>query len=64
MPGNTKDSVRRGADLQEKVKSIIKKVHYKYNLVLKGVCVCMSHLSDVIFFHAFKNSLLRFTSCI
>lgn len=60
MSGNTKDSLRRGADLQEKVNSIIEKVHFKYNLVLEGVCG--SHLSDVIFFlHAFKNSLLRFT---
>lgn len=48
MPGNRKDSVRKGEDLQEKVNSIIKKVHYKYNLVLEGVCG--SHLSDVIFF--------------
>lgn len=48
IPGNTKDSVKRGAVLQEKVNSIIKKLHYKYNLVLEGVCG--SHLSDVIFF--------------
>lgn len=39
MSGNTEHSLRRGADLQGKVNSIIKKVHYKYNLVLEGVCV-------------------------
>lgn len=55
MPGNTKDSVKRGAVLQEKVNSIIKKLHYKYNLVLEGVCG--SHLSDVIFFSINSRTL-------
>lgn len=63
MSENTKDSLRRGADLQEKVSSTIKTIHYKYSLLLE--CVSRGgHLSDVIFFHTFKNSPLRFTCCI
>lgn len=46
---NTKDSLRRGADLQEKVNSIIKTIHYKYSLLLE--CVSRGgHLGDMIFF--------------
>lgn len=49
MSENTKDSLRREADLQEKVKSIIKTVHDKYSLLLE--CVSRGdHLSDVVFF--------------
>lgn len=49
MSENTKDSLRREADLQEKVNSIIKTINFKYSLLLE--CVSRGgHLSDVFFF--------------
>lgn len=55
-----KESLRREVDLQEKVTGVI--IHYKCSLLLECVS-CGGHLSDVILFHTFKESHLRFT-CI
>lgn len=44
---NIKESLKRGAELQEKVISVI--VHYKCSLLLECVS-CGGHSSDVIFF--------------
>lgn len=56
MSENTKGSLRRGADLQEKVNRIIKTVHYQYSLLLE--CVSRAgHLSDVIYFFSYVQEL-------